>query len=61
MIDRVVAEVPTADAPQCAQRSCCGNEPLGPSRRILIRSFGLLTVAALPTWVAAHHRHRISL
>jgi hypothetical protein len=52
MIDRVVIEVPIADAPQCAQGPCRGNGPLAPSRRTLIRSIGLLTVAALPTWLA---------
>ena len=54
MIDRVVVEVPIADALECAQRQCRGNGPLAPSRRALIRSIsiGLLTVAALPTWLA---------
>jgi hypothetical protein len=51
MIDRVAAAgVPIADTP--AQGPRHGNEPLIASRRTLIRSIGLLTVAALPTWQA---------
>ena len=54
MIDRVVADVPIADALQCVQGPRRGNGLLAPSRRILIRSMGLLTVAALPTlWAGA--------
>jgi hypothetical protein len=52
MIDRVVADVPIADAPQCAQGPCRDKGPRALPRRTLICSIGLLTVAALPTWMA---------
>jgi hypothetical protein len=50
MVDRAGADVPD-DVPQCPQGPCRGNGPLALSRRALVRSIGLLTVAALPTWV----------
>jgi hypothetical protein len=53
MIDPVVVDASIADTTRHPRGLCRGsNGPLAPSRRTLVRSIALLTVAALPTWVA---------
>jgi hypothetical protein len=53
MVDPVIVDVSIADAIKHPRGPCCGsNGPLVPSRRTLVRSIALMTIAALPTWEA---------